>query len=314
MKTVVTDKTLSYMRFDAGHTSPEALNAYAKAVFACGADYIELTSEAASVMELDDFSEKYILRVRNSYDCGYCSVNRFAYALVRLSTVGLIDRLPEDQPVILEVNADEYSAQAIVLYLHRFSFIRRIAAIRLTGLFGDDIEALVKWCRSNLFLPVDICPLNTMMTGSSDALAAQAAGANMLTLSFGRGYYYTSLEQYIISLHIMKRSALHNDVIKAICIASFVFTDIFGVIPAGLARMLDTDGEVTAAVYDTETGIMYRPYRTSGRKQPLPQENMIDKKIKSIGLEHEIETAIIDMLKKVNFSFYKDITKRNIID
>ena len=314
MKTAVTDRTLSYMRFDAEHTAPEALNAYTKAVFACGADYIELTSDAASVMGLEDFSEKYILRIKNAFDCGFCTANRVAYALVRFSAAGLIDRRPEDQPVILEVNADEYSAQAVVLYLHRFSFIRRISAIRLTGLFGDDIGALVKWCRSNLFLPVDICPLNTMMTGSSDALAAQAAGVNMITLSFGRGYYYTSLEQYIISLHITQRSSLRNEVIKAICIASFVFTDIFGVIPAGLARMLETDGEITAAVYDTETGVMYRPYRSSPKNSIRPQESMLDRKIRSIGLEHEIETAIIDMLKKVNFSFYKEITKRNIID
>ena len=314
MKTAVTDRTLSYMKFDTEHTTPEALNAYTKAVLACGADYIELTSDAASVMGLEDFSEKYILRVRNVFDCGFCTANRFAYALVRFSAAGLIDRIPDDQPVILEINADEYSAQAMILYLHRFTFIRRISAIRLTGLFGDDMEALVKWCRANLFLPVDICPLNTMMTGSSDALAALAAGANMITLSFGRGYYYTSLEQYIISLHITQRSSLRNEVIKAICIASFVFTDIFGVIPAGLARMLETDGEVTAAVYDTETGVMYRPYRSTARPASRPQESMLDRKIKSIGLEHEIETAIIDMLKKVNFSFYKEITKRNIID
>ena len=136
----------------------------------------------------------------------------------------------------------------------------------------------------------------------------------MITLSFGRGYYYTSLEQYIISLHITRRTALHNDVVKAICIASFVFTDIFCALPSGLARMLDTDGEISAAVYDTETGTMYKPYRVGRSRRLTPQESLIDRKIKSIGLEHEIETAIIDMLKKVNFSFYKDITKRRIID
>ncbi|MBP3857396.1 MAG: hypothetical protein IK990_17475 [Ruminiclostridium sp.] len=314
MKTVITDRTLSYVKYNTDRTTPEALTAYAKAVFACGADYIEITSETAEKMALESFEDKYILRVGNAFDCGYCSMVPFAYACVQLEQVHLIDRLPEEQPVILEVNADEYSAQAIILYLHRFSFIRRISAIRLTGLFGDSIDTLVKWCRNNLFLPVDICPLNTMMSGASDAITAQAAGASMITLSFGRGYYYTSLEQYIISLHITRRTALHNDVVKAICIASFVFTDIFCALPSGLARMLDTDGEISAAVYDTETGTMYKPYRVGRSRRLTPQESLIDRKIKSIGLEHEIETAIIDMLKKVNFSFYKDITKRRIID
>ena len=316
LKTVITDKTLSYMKFDSERTEPAAFGAYAKAVFGCGADYIELSSEAAAKSQIEDFSEKYILRIRNAYDCGYCCANRFAYVSVPLAVAGLIDSIPEDQPIILEVNADEYSAQAMILFLHRFAFIRRVSVLRLVGLFGDSMEKLVRWCRSNLFIPVDICPLNTMLSGASDAVAAQQAGAGMITLSFGRGYYFTSLEQYIISLHITKRTPLHNDVIKAMCIASFVFTDIFCSIPSGLARMLETDSEASAAIYDSDSGILYRPYRSlAGRgKRAKTQESVVDRKIKSIGLEHEIETAIIDMLKKVNFSFYKDITKRNMID
>lgn len=302
------------MKYDTGSVETAALAAYTRSVFSCGADYIELNTDTAIKLALDDYSENYILSVRNAYDCGYCTSVRFAYAVVPFAYAGLIDRLPEDQPVILEVNADEYSAQAMLLFLHRFTFIRRISAIRLTGLFGDSVGKLIKWCRSNLFLPIDICPLNTMMTGPSDAVAAQEASAGMITLSFGRGYYFTSLEQYIINSHISKRKPLPNEVIKAMCVASFVFADIFGALPTGLARMLDSDGEVSAAVYDTSTGVMYRPYRASRSKLQRPQESLIDRKIKSIGLELEMENAIIDMLKKVNFSFYKEITKRNIID
>ena len=187
MKTVITDRTLAYLKYDTDRTTGTQLNSYAKAVFACGADYIELTSDAAKKMKLDDYSDKYILRVRSVFDCGYCSMVPFAYAVISLSQIYLADHLPDEQPVILEVNADEYSAQAIILHMHRFTFIRRIAAIRITGLFGDSMEALVKWCRKNLFLPIDICPLNTMMSGASDAVTALNAGANMITLSFGRG-------------------------------------------------------------------------------------------------------------------------------
>lgn len=315
MKTAVTDRTLSYMKYDAEHTTSGALRAYANAVFGCGADYMEISSQTAAIMALDDYSDKYMLSITSSYDCGFCTSNPFAYAVVPFAKAELIDFLPPEQPIIIEINADEYSAPAIILYLHSFSFIRRVSAIRITGLFGDSIDTLVKWCRANLFLPVDICPLNTMMTGASDAMIAQSAGVPMLTLSFGRGYYFTALEQYIISLHIMRRTVLHKDIIKSICIASFIFTELFSVIPAGLARMLDTDGEVSASVCDIESGVLYRPYRAVQQSPRKPRgESVIDRKIKSIGLEHEIETAIIDMLKKVNFSFYKEITKRNMID
>ena len=313
MKTAITDLTLSFMKIDTERTSSDSLTAYAKYVLDCGADYIELSTEAAAKMDIDDFSENYILRITRPYDCGFCSVNRFAYASVPFSAAALIDRLPEEQPVILEVNADEYSAGAIILFLHRFRFIRRIAAIRVIGLLGDSISSFVKWCRKELFIPVDICPLNTMMSGASDAIEAQASGANMISLSFGRGYYYTSLEQFIISLHVMRHKIMGRDLIKSICMASFVFTDIFSAIPSGLARMLESDGGISAPIYDTNTGTMYRPYRASAERSRT-SESALDRKVRSIGLEREIENAILDMIRKVNFSFYKEITKRNIID
>lgn len=317
LKTAITDKTLSYLRYDTEKVSADLLRAYARTVFSCGADYIELSSETAINMELEDYSENYILHISSSYDIGYCTAKRFAYVVVPLYLAGNIDSIPDDQPVILEVNVDEYCAHAMLLYLHRFSFIRRISAIRLTGIFGDtddSVAKLIAWSRANLFLPLDICPLNTMMTGVSDAISARTAGAAMITLSFGRGYYYTSLEQYIIDLHITQRNIMSNDTIKGICVASFVFADIFCTIPTGLARIIDTDSEVTAAICDIENGKLYRPFRSSRASRSLPRESAIDRKIKSIGLEHDIETAIIDMLKKVNFSFYKEITKRNMID
>ena len=46
----------------------------------------------------------------------------------------------------------------------------------------------------------------------------------------------------------------------------------------------------------------------------MSNENIIEKQIRTIGLEREIEDAIIDMLKKTNYSFYQNIIKRNFID
>ena len=85
LKTAVTDRTLSYMKYDPEHTSAGALKAYANAVFNCGADYMEINSQTAALMALDDYSDKYMLTVNNAYDCGFCTGNRFAYAVVPFS-------------------------------------------------------------------------------------------------------------------------------------------------------------------------------------------------------------------------------------
>lgn len=317
MKTVITDNTLSYMKYNKDHVSGDTLALYAKSIFSCGADYIEINTETAMHMALDDYSEKYILRAETAFDLGYCMGVRFAYVCVPLKLAARIERLPEDQQVILEINADEYSAQAMLLYIRRYTFFRRVSAVRITGMIdgsGDNTEKLLKWCRNNIFVPIDICPLNTMLTGVSDAVNAYTAGAAMITLSFGRNYYYTSLEQYIISLHITRRTIMRDDVIRAICVASFIFAEIFSAIPTGLANIIDIDSELSTSVYDIESGVMYRPYRSKPRPRITKPEDAVDRKIRSIGLEHDIETAIIDTLKKVNFSFYKDISKRNPID
>lgn len=315
MRTAITDRTLSYIKYNEEHVTKGELEAYTKAVFSCGTDYIEINAATAKLLDAEDYSEQYILNVRSSFDLGFCAVMRFAYVTIPFAYAGWIEKVPEDQPIILEVNADEYSAQAMLLYLRRFRFIRRVAAVRLTGIMGDNVESLVKWCRANYFTPVDICPLNTMMTGASDAVTAASAGAAMLTLSFGRGYFYTALEQYLINVNITRRTVIKTDVVKGICVASLLFTDIFGMLPTGLANLADTDSEVMTAVYDVESGVMFRPYRAvSRRRRYEPRENSVEKRIKSIGLEQDIENAILDMLRKVDFKLYKEITKRNIID
>ena len=314
MRTAITDRTLSYIKYNEEHVTKAELEAYAKAVFSCGTDYLEINAATAKLLDADDYSEKYILNIRSSFDLGFCAVMKFAYVTIPFAFAGWIDKVPDDQPIILEVCADEYSAQAILLYLRRFTFIRRIAAVRLTGIMGDNADALVKWCKANYFTPVDLCPLNTMMTGASDAVIAADAGVSMLTLSFGRGYYYTALEQYLINVNITRRTVIKTEVIKGICVASLLFTDIFGMIPTGLANLADTDTETMTAVFDAESGVMFRPYRVMRRNSYQPRENIVERRIKSIGLEQDIETAILDMLKKVDFKLYKEITKRNIID
>ena len=191
--------TLSYFRYSPQITAEEIL-AYTKAIFACGTDYIEIDRETAMLLNGTDLSEKYIFRVKNISDIGYCKDKSFAYVTVPVFMAGYASVLAPEQQIIVEVCADEYSAQAMLLYIRHFSFLSKVSMIRLTGVFcdnGENMEALIKWYHSNFFVPIDICPLNTMMTGVSDAIRAYSAGADMITLSFGRGYYYSALEQYL---------------------------------------------------------------------------------------------------------------------
>ena len=314
MKTAITDKTLAYARFNPAHLPDSALKTYAESVLGCGADYIEVNVGTAGLLGDIDFSGSYILSIHQASDISYCIDHRFAYVVLPFFLVGSLDLIPEDQPVILEKYADEYSAHAVIMFLHRFTFIRRISAIRITGIFGESTADLVSWCKAKLYMPIDICPLNTTMSGTMSAIDAADAGASMLTLSFGRGYYYTALEEYLIGYNTTRRIMLDNKVIKAVCTASFLYTEIFGAIPAGLARMIDTETNLTAPVYDAETGMLFKPYRVLGGIRRPEKDDTVTRKIKSLGLELELESAVIEAIKKVDLDLYNVIKKGHEID
>lgn len=316
MKSAIIDKTLSYFPYNAEKTVEAKISEYCEAVMTCGADYIEIDGKTARLLEEQDLSERYILRVQTVSDLKLCMRRRFAYVVVPYQLASAFFKIGGMQQIIIEANADEYSAQALLLHIQEIIDVRRVSMIRLTGVFGgaESVEQLVKWHRKNSFIPLDICPLNTMMTGVSDAIGAYVAGADAVTLSFGRGYYYSALEQFLISIHIYKKSYMQEDVIRGICTASLLFTEIFGAIPSGIERILETDNDICASVHDIERGVSYKPFRNSRRRVYNTREGVIEKKVRSIGLEREIEDAIIETIKKVDFSFYKDISKRNFID
>ena len=314
MRPAIIDKTLTYIQFARESVSPDELMAYSNAVFACGADYVEINSGSARILENKDLSERFILRVSSLTDLQLCCERDFAYIIVPLPLSGIVRKLGRRQSVIIEASADEYSALAILRQINSSDYINSVSMIRLTGVFGnsgESVEKLIRYQHNNSHIPLDICPLNTMMTGISDAIAAYNGGADAITLSFGRGNYYTSLEQFLINLQISEGGAMRTDRIHGICAASLMFNALFSSVPIGISRMLDSENEINAIVYDSETGLTIKSVRLPGKHNNERKESIVEKKIKSIGLEHDIQEAIIETLKKESFSFYKAMLKNN---
>ena len=314
MKPALIDKTLAYLHPARDNISADEYMAYCNALFACGADYIELKSDTAKILEKQDFSEKFILRISALTDLKLCCEKQFAYIVLPMGLSGITKKLSKMQSVIIEANADEYCADAMLRYITSSDYAENISMIRLTGVFGntgDSLERLIKTHQNNSHIPLDICPLNTMMTGISDALAVYEGGGDALTLSFGRNNYYTSLEQFLINLQIAKGMPMRGDRIHGICAASLMFNALFGSVPIGLSRMLASEDEVNAMVYDSDSGVTIKSVRLPKGRDYERRESIIDRKIRSIGLERDIEEAIIETLKKESFGFYKSMLKNN---
>lgn len=316
MSTVLTDRTLSYMNINQKFADKEALLNYINGVFSCGADYVEINSGLLELLDGEDLSEKYILQICSVKDIKLCVDHKFAYVSIPADLSVFFDKLSVFQNIIAEVQSDKYSIISELLDHKEHDHFRNVSMIRLTGLLSSDeadMKALLGWCRFNFHQPIDICPLNTMLSGSSDALDAFNCGADAVSLSFGRNHYYTSFEDFLINRQIMRRSVMTPESIAALCNASLAFMKLFCTIPSGMERLAIKDGPTPSPVYDIEKGLAFRPFKPGRRKLP-DNENIIERQIRTIGLEREIEDAIIDMLKKTNYSFYQNIIKRNFID
>lgn len=316
MPTVLIDRTLSYLPINPEFVEEEQLMKYIDGVFACGADYIEINSTVLKLLENKDLSEKFIFRVSSMADIKLSIDYKFAYVAMPMGLSPFFKKLSEVHSIIAELNTNEYAVLSDLLNLKNNKFIDYISMLRLSGNFAignESAKNLVSWYKSNLHIPLDVCPLNTMLTGAGDAIAFFKENTDAISLSFGRNYYYSSFEDFLINRQVLKRSLMPQDTISALCSASLAFMRIFRSLPCGMERLTARDNPVTSPVYDIERGLVYRPFKAV-KKPEKNKDNIIERQIKTIGLEKEIENAILEMLKKTNYGFYQDIIKRNFID
>lgn len=316
MNTAIIDRTLSFLPLNCEYVDKNTLVKYIENIFKCGADYVEIGSDVVNILGDIDYSERYIFKIRKATDMAFAVNHSFAYVAIPIQFVSLFSRQQKPQNIIAEIFTNEYAVLSELLRLKNYKHLNSISLIRLTGIISStqkNTESLLRWYKANFFTPLDICPINTMLSGTGDAIGFLKAGVNSISLSFGRNHFYTALEDFLINMHILKRTPMPPETISAICSASLEFLKIFGTIPSGMERIAEKDNPTLAPVYNIENGMVFRPFRPT-KKAELNKPNVIERQIKTIGLEREIEDAILEMLKKTNYSFYQNIIKRNIID
>ncbi len=316
MSTCLIDRTLSYLPVNPEFVQKEQLLKYINSIFDCGADYVEINSDVLKILDGEDLSERYIFRIITVDDMKLSLNYKFAYISMHSGFAPFFSRLSKSNDIIAEINADEYYSVAALLDFKSNNDLKNISMIQLTGVISTSIEStssLLSWYKHNFHIPLAVCPTNTMLSGSGDAINFCNEKADAITLSFGRNHYYTSFEDFLVNRQILRESPMPKEVIAAVCTASLAFMRVFASLPCGMERIAFKDNVTAAPVYDIEKGIVFRPYKPVKAKK-YNSTTVIERQIKTIGLEREIEDAIIDMLKETNFSFYQNIIKRNIID
>lgn len=274
---------------------------YVRLLTESGVDYFEIGTKMLEFLPKDGDLKKFILRVERKEDAALCA--DFGYAAVPLELAKLCTKISKTTRVILEVRADVYSAPAVIMHAMSLRAAKNISMLRIIydaySYNGEEINELIKWYKDKYMVPLDVCPMNFYMTGNITALCAESAGAEAVTLTYGSNIEFTSFESFIIERCLTKGGELPAAVINGISKSSKLFARIFGRLPCGIMDMDILAQRLESPLADIETGNVYRIYRPVGTKKRGASESAIEKKIKSLGYDEELEKYLLELLKKV---------------
>ncbi len=200
MKTVLIDNSLCIyaLRDDA---NPEYVYRYIEALRDAGVRYVEIDFRAAMKVRRLPRNMGYIFRPVDPMFLKLCEVYDFDY--VHLTFKDIERGSETDVPVMLGFSAGE-NVSAKVYYLAKTLFHGNITAVRMLGSFPvmspETAEKFVSRVKSEVPVPVDVCPLNSKRNALDTALKFTQAKVDSLTLTLGVTDRFCSLQDYFFTL------------------------------------------------------------------------------------------------------------------
>lgn len=202
--------------------SEEIFKDYVISLFKCGVDYIEIDGRFADLTKTIDTSRHFIFNVQFPTDVSYINEKAFSYAVLPLNLLFIAPAIKNTR-IIVELNTDNIPIESLIERLYDNYALRYASMLRITGSFTDNIDKLKNFIvefRHKFAIPLDICPLDTNLDGLDAAFCAYMNRADALTLSFGESSCYTSLEKFLIYLHVYYGKIVSDEYVKGLCAAA----------------------------------------------------------------------------------------------
>lgn len=296
----IIDMSLSKTFISPFFSDKDIFEEYTRELTKSGVDYFEVKSNLIKYIPREDISRKYILRIEGKDDIALCG--DFSYAVVPLKLAKFCTKISGLTRVILEIRADEYSAPAMIMHAMSLRAAKVISMIRIIydaySYNGEAIRELIKWYKGEYIIPIDICPLNFYMTGNISALSAEKAGAEAISLTYGANHEYTSVESFMTERGMFRSGIITSAVIGGLSNSADAYARIFGRVPYGVENMDLVAQRLDSPLAEIDTGRVYRIYRTIGNRKREPSESAVEKKLKSLGYDEEIEKCLLELIKK----------------
>lgn len=312
MKTVIIDNSLCSIIPKKAPDEKGAdadFRSYAASVFQCGVDYMEIRREMLPYFHNVRLDDHYILNFSDPSDMELLNVFNFAYVVIPPKYAYLIPQI--DIPVIYEINITGLDLIETLSRLIAETDLTKISMIRLFGDFrlsDEEFFNMINWYKSSIAVPLDICPLNTHLTGNYTAMLAYQCKVNSITLCYGSSRYFTHLEEFLILMHSMLGIILTEDYLKGIYKAS-IWEQEVSKYPRNFAtELISSIGNTPPYIVNVDSGLVKVPQRK--RPKEKKKLSVSEKCISEFDLEREIADRLLEIMKSSGL-FYPDMSDKN---
>lgn len=173
---------------------------YVVSLFESGIDIVEIDYKTYQYFKNINTSKRFIMRIENPGDLLYAKVKKFYYIVLPYFLLEIAGKL-EGVRFIIEINAEKDNIDQIMEKCRNIAGSNIDAAIRIMKNFDTDsneLSDLMNRYYSEFSIPLDICPLNSDLTGLDCSYQAFAKGVNMLTLGFSASCIFTPYELFVM--------------------------------------------------------------------------------------------------------------------
>ena len=196
---IVTDNSLCNIDFSPKVTE-QNVHEYIISLFESGIDLVEIDFRTYKFFKEINTSKRFIMRVDTPSDLMYAHMKEFYYVAIPYSMLPLAEKLTNSK-YLVEIDGDKYNNDQLLKMCREISEKEFVGAVRIAKNFDADTEELSDFIDryyDEFTMPLDICPLNSHLTGLDAAYKAFSKGVNTITMGFGASCFYTPYELFVM--------------------------------------------------------------------------------------------------------------------
>lgn len=288
---------------------------YIISLFDSNVDFIEIDSSSLRFLSNVRTKDNFIFRIENIGDFLTLKDKDFAYIVLPLNMLPIAQKL-QRQNIIIEIQAGDYPLEKLYKDIDLIQCSGCVSVVRIVKDFYSDDEFELCDFIENFYekytLELDICPLNTTLSGLSAAFDAYEAKSTSLTLSFGSAYVYTPLEAFVAYLIRTYDHILSYTIIPHLYLTAVIYNIISDSFNYGLKNLNDIikDCDKMPENIDIDSVYEKRPETIKRYDESEKYNNAQNHFFNAADLEKELCDTLSEIIDEASPEFYNRFIKK----